>query len=109
MGPSVFLWRADGDVGNFLSCLNGVKKTFGAQVGRWDFSQEASVENSLNSRGEENLLVFLGLRRGSSGGMTGNLETRLWGLREVQSPCDSKRATRDSSAVAARAEVLISS
>ena len=48
--------------GNFLSCLKGVKDTFEAQEGRGDFSQDATVEKGLISRGGENLLVFLELR-----------------------------------------------
>ena len=36
--------------GKFLSCLKGVKDTFEDQEGRWDFSQDAAVENALISR-----------------------------------------------------------
>ena len=105
----MFLSSADGDVGNFLSCINGVKNPFGAQEGRWDFSCDAAAEKGLNSLGGENLLVFLELRWGSSRGTMGNSGTWLWGLREVPSSRGSKGATLDSSGVAAAAQVLISS
>ena len=48
-GPSVFLSSADGDVGDFLSCLKGVKDPFGAQKGRWGFSRDTSVDKGLSS------------------------------------------------------------
>ena len=35
--------------GNFLSCLKGIKEPFGAQEGRWDFSQDAALEKGLSS------------------------------------------------------------
>ena len=50
---SVFLSKADGMYWNFLSCLNGVKDFFEAQVGSWDFSRDASAEKGLSMwRGE---------------------------------------------------------
>ena len=33
--------------GNFLSCIKGVKDTFKAQEGGWDFSRDAAVEKGL--------------------------------------------------------------
>ena len=45
-------WRCSSRVetgisGNSLSCFKGVKDTFKAQEGRWDFSQDAAAENGL--------------------------------------------------------------
>ena len=37
-------------LGNFLSCLKGVKDPFKAQEVRWDFSRDAAEEKSLISR-----------------------------------------------------------
>ena len=56
--------------GNFLSCLKGVKDSFRAQKGRWDFSQDPTGEKGLISPEWENLLVFLEMRQGSSRVMT---------------------------------------
>ena len=36
-------------LGNFLSCLEGVKYPFEAQDGRWNFSLDTSVERGLIS------------------------------------------------------------
>ena len=49
MGPSVFLSRETGMLGNFLSCLKGVKDTFEAKEGRQDFSRDAAAEKGLSS------------------------------------------------------------
>ena len=49
VGPLVFLSSADGDVGDFLSCLKGVKDPFGAQKGRWGFSRDTPVDKGLSS------------------------------------------------------------
>ena len=40
----MFLSSGDEYVGNFLSCLNGVKCPFEPQEGRWNFSQDAAAE-----------------------------------------------------------------
>ena len=96
--------------GNFLSCLKGVKDTFEAQEGRWDLSRDAAVEYGHISHLRENMLLFLELRPqtwGPSQVMTGTSGTRSWGLRNVQSPCELEGVSRDSSAIAAGAEVLI--
>ena len=45
----MFLSSGDEYVGNFLSCLNGVKCPFEAQEGRWNFSRDAAVERGLIS------------------------------------------------------------
>ena len=37
-------------LGNFLSCIKGIKDPFKAQEGRRDFSQDATVEKGLISR-----------------------------------------------------------
>ena len=50
VGPLVFLSSADGDVGDFLSCLKGVKDPFRAQEGRCVFSPDAATEKGLSSR-----------------------------------------------------------
>ena len=97
-------------VGNFLSCLKGVNDPFEAQEGRWDLSRDAAVEYGHISHLRENMLLFLELRPqtwGPSQVMTGTSGTRSWGLRNVQSPCEVRRTSVDSSAVAAMAEVLI--
>ena len=96
--------------GNLLSCLKGIKDPFEAQEGRWDFSRDAAGETGLISHCGENLRVFLELRPGTWGSSCvtmGTSGTRLCGLRKVQSPCELQEASRDSSAVAARAKVLI--
>ena len=85
----MFLSSADGDLGNFLSCLKGVKENFRAQVGRWDFSHDAEAEEGLSSLREENLLGFFELQWASSGIMAGTSQNRSWGLREAQSPRES--------------------
>ena len=36
-------------LGNFLSCLKGVKDPLEAQEGRWDFSRDAAAEKGLTS------------------------------------------------------------
>ena len=36
-------------LGNFWSCLKGVKDLFEAQEGSWDFSRDAAVEKDLIS------------------------------------------------------------
>ena len=36
--------------GNFLSFLKGVKDSFEAQEGRWDFSRDVTAEEGLISR-----------------------------------------------------------
>ena len=67
--------------GNFLSCHKGVKDPFEAQEGRRNFSQDATVENGLISRGEETFLVFLELQQQtwvSSRVKTGTSGTRSW-------------------------------
>ena len=61
----VFLSSADGDVGDFLSCLKGVKDPFGAQKGRWGFSRDTPVDKGLSSCGGGSLLVPRELRWGS--------------------------------------------
>ena len=50
-----------GMLGNFLSCLKGVKYPFEAQEGMWDFSRDSAAERGLISRCGENLLGFLEL------------------------------------------------
>ena len=37
-------------LGNFLSCLKGVKYPFEAQEETWDFSRDAAAERGLISR-----------------------------------------------------------
>ena len=48
-GRTVFLSSADGDIGEHLNCLMGVKDPFGAQKGGWVFSPDAAVEKGLSS------------------------------------------------------------
>ena len=52
-----------GILGNFLSCLKGVKDPFKAQERRCDFPRDASAEKGLISLGGENLLVYVELRQ----------------------------------------------
>ena len=103
----MFLSSSDVMSGNVLSCLKGVKDTSVAQEGRWDFSGDTAPEKVLSWCLGENLLVFLELQWDTSRVIMGTSGTRSWGLREVQSPCESLGATRDSSAVAPGADVLI--
>ena len=95
--------------GNFLSCLKDVKDPYVAQEGRKNFSRDAAVEKGHIPRLGENLFVLLELRWCSSRVKMRTSGTRLWGLREVQSPRDSLEAHRDSSEVPAWSEVLICS
>ena len=46
---SVFLSSGDGYMGNFLSCLQGVKDSFEAKEGRWDFPRDVTLEEGLIS------------------------------------------------------------
>ena len=97
-------------LGNFLSCLKGVKDPFGAQEGRWDFSRYTAAEKGFSSCAEENLLIFFELRQqtwGSSRVTTGTSGTRSGGLRKVHSQCELQGPSWDSSAVAAVDKVLI--
>ena len=50
-------------LGNFLSCSKGGKDACEVQVGRCDFSHDATAEKSLISPAGENLLFFLKLRQ----------------------------------------------
>ena len=87
-------------MGNFLSGLKGVKDPFESQKGRWDFSQDAAVEKGLISRGTWTLLFFPELWQetwGSSRVTMGTSGTRSCGLTKVQSPCELRGASRDSS------------
>ena len=112
VGPSVFLSSGDGYVGNFLRCFQGVKDSFEAKEGRWDFPRDVTLEEGLISLWGENILVFLDLWQqvtslGSSRVTTGTSGTRSCGLRKAQSPCEFWEGSRDSSAVAARDEDLM--
>ena len=49
-GPSVFLLCADEDVRELLEFPQGCQGPFGAQEGRWDFSQDAALEKGLSLR-----------------------------------------------------------
>ena len=54
-------------LGNFLSCLKGVKCPFETQEGRWDFSRDTAAEKGLILRSGENLLFFLELPQETRG------------------------------------------
>ena len=66
-GALIELWRETrcssrvekGMLGNFLSCIKGVKSPFKAQEGRSYFSGDAAAERGLISRRGENLLGVL--------------------------------------------------
>ena len=91
--------------GNFLSCIKDVKDPFKPQEGRWDFSRDTAAEKGLILRSGENLLVFLELQQeilAFSRVTTGTSGTCSRGLRKVQSPCELRGASRDSSPVGAR-------
>ena len=97
-------------MGNFLSGLKGVKDPFESQKGRWDFSQDAAVEKGLISRGTWNLLFFPELWQetwGSSRVTTGKSGAPSCGPRKVQSPCELRGASWDSSPVTAGVAILI--
>ena len=88
--------------GNFFSCIKGVKDPFEAQEGRWDFSRDATVRKA--SACIEDLLIFHELRQetwSSSRVKMGTSRTHLCCLRKVQSPCELRTASRDSSPVSA--------
>ena len=72
-------------LGNFLSCIHGIKDHFKAQEGLWDFSPDATVEKGLISHLGENLLVSLELRQqswGPSRVTKGTSGTQSWGPQE---------------------------
>ena len=46
----MFLSSETGMLGNFLSCIKGVKYRFEFQEGTWDFSPDAAVGKGLTSR-----------------------------------------------------------
>ena len=106
----MFLSSADGYVVELLELTQGCQDPLEVQEERWDFSRDAEVEKGLISRGGENLLVFLELQQQTWCSLpvtVGTSGIRLRGLRNIQSPCDLRGASRDSCAVAAVAEVLI--
>ena len=96
--------------GNFLSCLKDVQDPFEAQEGRWDFSRDAAAEKASScvegriswffSTCSSKLGVPLKLRLGPQGPTRG-------GFRNVQSPSELRRASRESSAAISGAEILI--
>ena len=120
---SCFLSSGDGYIGDFLSCIKGVKDPLEVPDVRCDLPREASAEMGLISPGGENLLDFLELRqvlstydgdlrdpllwpqkwpvpmrvaRGPLGGLSGFLSLRCWCLR----PCvESETEPEDSSPV----------
>ena len=81
----MFLLSETSMLGNFLSCIKGVKYHFEFQEGTWAFSQDAAVGKGLILRWLGNLVVFLELRW-DSGVMTENSGSLLCCPREVQSP-----------------------
>ena len=85
LGNSVFLSSETSMLGNFLSCIKGVKYHFEFQEGTWAFSQDAAVGKGLILRWLGNLVVFLELRW-DSGVTTENSGSLLCCLRDVQSP-----------------------
>ena len=120
---SCFLSSGDGYVGDFLSCIKGVKDPLEVPDVRCDLPRDASAEMGLMSPGGENLLDFLELGQGLStydgdlrdpllwpqqwpvpmrvargplGGHSGYLSRRCWALR----PCvESVPEPADSSPV----------
>ena len=63
---SCFLSSGDGYIGDFLSCIKGVKDPLEVPDVRCDLPREASAEMGLISPGGENLLDFLELGQGLS-------------------------------------------
>ena len=60
---SCFLSSRDGYIGDFLSCIKGVKDPLEVPDVRCDLPREASAEMGLISPGGENLLDILELRQ----------------------------------------------
>ena len=60
---SCFLSSGAGYIGDFLSCIKGVKDPLEVPDVRCDLPREASAEMGLISPGGENLLDFLELRQ----------------------------------------------
>ena len=89
--------------GNFLSCIKGVKDPLEAKEGKWDFSQDATVEKGLISHWGENL----GFSRVAVGNL-GFLSSYDWDFRDLLMlpqespiPCKLWGASQDSSPVSA--------
>ena len=91
--------------GNFLICSKGVKDPFEVPEFRCDLPQDASAEMGLTSPGGVNLLDFPELHR-CSRVTTGTSGTRSCGLRKGQSPCELRGASRDSSPIWSRGQIL---
>ena len=87
---SCFLSSGDGYVGDFLSCINGVKDPLEVPDVRCDLPREASAEMGLISPGGENLLDFLELRQVLST-YEGDLRVPLWWPQEMPVPMREAR------------------
>ena len=74
-----------GILGNFFSCIKGVKDPLEVPEGRCGKPQDASVEMGLISPGGENLLDFLELRQVLST-YHGDLRDPLWWPQERPVP-----------------------
>lgn len=86
-----------------MSCLKGVRGPVKAPRGRWDFSRDVAAP-STSSHVEENLLIFSRLGQDTWGFpllTTGTSGTLSCSLRKVQSPCDLREFSPDSSPVGA--------
>ena len=108
--PRCSPWVETGMSGSFLSLPQGNQGLFRGSRGNLGFLSRHNRVKGPQSRGGENLLVFLELQQkiwGSSLVMMGTSGTSLCGLRKVQSSCELWGASRDSSAIVAEAEVLI--
>ena len=75
----MFLSSGDEYVGNFLSCLNGVKCPFEPQEGRWNFSQDAAAERGPH-------LALMGESPGFSRVEAGNVVFLFSCYRDLRDP-----------------------
>ena len=109
-GEPGLLWSTGGTLGVPLECRRGCRGLLelpqGCQGPFW--SSEGKVGFlSRHSSGQGPQLLLRGKSAGSSRVTMGISANRSWGLREVQSPSKSQGAPWNSSALTARAEVLI--
>ena len=86
--------------GNFLSYIKGLNDPFEAQDGRWDFSRDAAADKAL--RGDNpGFSRVVATNFGFLSSSDGDLRDPLVWPRKVQSPCELRGASRDSSPVSA--------
>ena len=103
-GNKGFHLRCDGDLRTPFNCMKRVKPHLKIGEGTQECSLGAAGTNGLMSRGQGILLVFLELQQkvwDSSPAIPWNSRSLTCCLREVNSPCELRWASRGSSSVGA--------